>query len=484
MEAAAPGTVAGPCGEGGGPAPGRAPHPVAALRQLLATECDEQTSRLLLQDHTAVLMNLAEVAMRTPVGEAGLREFLRFISRVHVRAGEDRVAREHAEWHCEALRRQLHSEREGRNADGFRLALGAMGQNKALEAERQARCSLEAQLRSMGSRLAYTEEQHQRQAHELQLMNRCFAEAEVGMEEKLRVEVQRQQELLEAGHQRAMDYLRAQCEQKIREARQAEVAARGTADQERSGAAACRDQTAQLDFALEPFRALQAARLQCVIELTRFLHKTGPALLDQALPTQASVPVLALEWPPHTELHAALEWRSLDEHGFFGLLSQLCRGELRPELLELTVCCVEGRWLGALHGDAEAPRLAALLAFQALRPDVMVSAHCRVVPMKKALLPRGVLELSPAVRSSAPVGEGRVRGGQTGPSWKVDLHPRPSPTVAADADEARLRSVLRGCPLEREVLSALCYVRAAYPDALSRPPPPPSALPQMGLAVA
>ena len=36
------------------------------------------------------------------------------------------------------------------------------------------------------------------------------------------------------------------------------------------------------------------------------------------------------------------------------------------------------------------------------------------------------------------------------------------------SDEDRIRSLLRGCPIEREMLSALCYVRAAHPEALQK----------------
>lgn len=168
------------------------------------------------------------------------------------------------------------------------------------------------------------------------------------------------------------------------------------------------------------------------------------------------MPVLALEWPPNTELGVALDWHTLAAGGFFDLLSRLCTGETEPESLELTVCCMDGRWIAALHGEVEAPRLAALAAFQALRPDIPLFAYCRVVPMKRPLLPRGLLELDRRRRSTPPVGTSAAAArGTVATSPGVD-------------DEARFRSFLRGCPLEREVLAGLSYVRAAHPESLLR----------------
>merc|ERR1712232_775882 len=98
----------------------------------------------------------------------------------------------------------------------------------------------------------------------------------------------------------------------------------------------------------------------------------------------------------------------------------------------------------------------------ALRLDLPVAATCRVVPMKKPLLPKGVLELDPQRRHGAPVG---VPAAASAPTWRMEQ-------TAGHTAEDRLRTLLRGCPIEREVLSALCYVRAAHPEALSRVPQP------------
>ena len=93
--------------------------------------------------------------------------------------------------------------------------------------------------------------------------------------------------------------------------------------------------------------------------------------------------------------------------------------------------------------------------------------------MKRPLLPRGVLELNPNRRSSAPVGPHRVRPGgpgSKGPAWNVsaDMRPQPDPVPAEYSDEGQLRTMLQGCPMERDLLAALTYVRAAMPEALAK----------------
>lgn len=406
-----------------------------------------------------LLTNLSESAMRFHAGDTRLRDFLHFIDALQVQRSEAMAAAEMARNSCENLRVQLHNEREGRNAEGFRAAMGAMGHSKALEVERQARQDLEVQVRDLQAKLMYFSECHQRQQHELYGMTHSFAEAELSMEASLRAEVQRQVKMCEAEHQKALEEMRNDCERRLHEVRKAEESTRGKLEQERSTTADLRSETRKGEMALQPWRILLAAHLPCITELVRFLSESTAELENIQMPQRARLPVLALEWPPNTPLDASMSWPPLRPDGFFGLLEGLCTGHMQPEELELTACSVDGRWIGALHGETEAPRLAALLAFQALRLDLPVVASCRVVPMKRSLLPRGILELHPERRSVASVG---------GTPAKQRQPPHPE-----RADEERLRSVLRGCPLEQELLSALCYVRAAHPEALQRPLPPP-----------
>lgn len=86
--------------------------------------------------------------------------------------------------------------------------------------------------------------------------------------------------------------------------------------------------------------------------------------------------------------------------------------------------------------------------------------------MKRPLLPKGVLELDPDRRQVPPVGNDGFATGSLLTSLRV-RQPRPDAN-----DEDRLRALVRGCPLEREVLAALFYVRAVHPEALQRVPPP------------
>merc|ERR1711976_160289 len=109
----------------------------------------------------------------------------------------------------------------------------------------------------------------------------------------------------------------------------------------------------------------------------------------------------------------------------------------------------DGRWIagvGTINSHEDAPKLAALLMFQALRLDLTVAATCRVMPLRKQLMPPGIFELDPNRRSTPMVGADRV------PSNAV---PRPV------ADEALLRALLRGYPQEQQLMSALQYVNAA-----------------------
>eukprot|EP00928_Gymnodinium_smaydae_P064911 TRINITY_DN48143_c0_g1_i1.p1 TRINITY_DN48143_c0_g1~~TRINITY_DN48143_c0_g1_i1.p1 ORF type:complete len:507 (-),score=123.38 TRINITY_DN48143_c0_g1_i1:80-1600(-) len=446
------------------------PAPIACgpvLQQLLAEECSASTARA-LEPHASVLLNLVDLLIgstsgEAAVGEASFRALLRFMEVTMGQLNHFRAKAERYEQTCTALQFQLQQEREGRNEDGFKAAISAREQQQVLQAERQLRGELEARLRSLDSQLAYSSGIHNRQAMELQSMTRCFAEAEIGLESKLREEVRRQEDLLKEEHRREVERLEGELERRAAAARSSDASASRELEAERSASAAHREEAARLEAALGPWRALIAARMPCVVELSRFLCEESRELAQVTLPTRAWVPVLALEWPPHTPLEIALTWPAVAAGGTFALLSALCEGQLAPDALELTACCVDGRWIGALHGEVEASRLAALLAFQALRPDVAIRAACRVVPMRRPLLPKGVLEMDPSRRHAAPVG---------GPRG-VPANGLVTPPGPETGDEDRIRSLIRGCPLEREVLLALCYVRAAHPEAIQRPQPQP-----------
>jgi hypothetical protein len=282
------------------------------------------------------------------------------------------------------------------------------------------------------------------------------------MERNLREELRRQEELRQSKHETDLSSLRQDLENRVSQTHQSHQSTSQELDQERQLVASLREEIARLESSLEPWRWMVSARMNGLIELGNFLRTQSLELQHLAYPTRADVPVLALEWPPHTDLDTSLSWAPIADDGVFNLLASLCAGKTRPEELEITACCVEGRWIGALHGDIEAPRLGALLAFQALRLDLLVAARCRIVPMRKPLLPKGVLELDPEHRHAAPVG---TPAASRAPMWRAVIGQAPTA-------EDRVRSLLKGCPIEREILSALCYVRAAHPEALSRVPQP------------
>ena len=103
--------------------------------------------------------------------------------------------------------------------------------------------------------------------------------------------------------------------------------------------------------------------------------------------TALSLPVFVLEWPPSSHAPDVVPgWRSIACGGALGLLGRLCSGQLTPldGELELTACFTDGRWFGALQ-PAEPNKLAALVAFQALRLDSVISARCRLVPAPPGL---------------------------------------------------------------------------------------------------
>lgn len=444
----------------------------AIFCRILSDECDEDTTAK-LKTHSQVLVNATDAALRSPHGEKALRNFFRFVGVVSLELAEERAVNERLRENCEVLRRQLLAERDGRNAEGFRLAVGAINQKNCFEKERQANVNLQSRLESFRSQMTYSFHQQQRQTAEFLMMRKTLADVELDMEQRLRDEVFRQQELAKEGHKTAMDHLRNQCEQKLLQARRAESMMKTEMQQEHAAAVALRDERAKLETALEPLRLLRATHCTAILDMTRFLEEESTEIQSQFLPRRCQVPVLALEWPLMTSLDTSISWENMTSKGMYGLFHALCTGDLRldSECLEITACCVNGRWLGALHGEVEVPRLAALLLYQGLRPDINVRASCRVVPMKPSLVPKGVLELDPARRSAAPVGVGRVMEMESNPRWTVPVHPRAAIPVGPEADEALLRSFLVGSPMERELISALSYVRAIHPDALRRAQP-------------
>ena len=172
------------------------------------------------------------------------------------------------------------------------------------------------------------------------------------MEKNLRTEVRRQEELLQSKHQAELEHLRRGLEGRVGHKHKLQQSTAHDLDQERNTASALREETVRLEASLEPWRLLIAARIPCVLELVNFLHTVAPELQHLAYPTKINMPVLALEWPPHTELDTSLTWTSVaGDGGALHLLSRLCSGEIAPQELELTACCVDGRWIGALHGD-------------------------------------------------------------------------------------------------------------------------------------
>jgi len=100
---------------------------------------------------------------------------------------------------------------------------------------------------------------------------------------------------------------------------------------------------------------------------------------------------------------------------------------VQPEDIHLTTCCVEGRWFCAREDDA--PRLAALLMFQALHRDMPVLATCRV-GTAHSLLTVSPVELVEATGLSVRC---------SGALWR---------TPPLDEEEF-MRALLRGSPLQQ-----------------------------------
>lgn len=403
-----------------------------------------------------MLLNVCDTMLRSPAGDLSVRGFLRFVDGLIRQLGDATSAAEHAKKHSEQLVYHLSQEREGRNSQGFSSALRAKEQHHQLEQERQARAAVEAELHSLRSKLAYSSSLQHKQLGELQGLSYCFAEAEIAQETSLRSEIRRQEDFFKAERDQAIAWMKSDCEKHVTESRRAQGVTLSELEEERATTSALREENGRLEHALSPWRTLLTARTPCVLELVRFLSEDASGLVPDAYPSRARLPVLAIEWLPETHINTSAEWPNLMNAGVYGFLDQLCTGDLRPEDVELTIWHVDGRWLNGM--ETEAPQLAALLAFQAFRPDISVAPCCRIVPMKRHALPRNILKLDPAKRSLPSMGSKERRG--------VGV-PRPS------SDEAMLRQVLRGCPMERDLLSALCYVHAANPEALRRNCPTP-----------
>lgn len=443
----------------------------------LVRECSPLTVKA-LEPHAALLLNMSEVAAeRMPAGVPGFLKFMRFLDDICVQLVNAQAIAHSAESRCARLLLDVQRLRQNRATDLYMASMQAT--HRAMDAEQQARATLHQELESVSQQFRASQQRHAAAIN-------TWQQTEQGLRAALDAEVLRR-----AQTQRSSDdqeLLRYQ----LQRSTGAETCANQALQRERSELSALRLEMAKLDIeAVQPWRSLVAAGLGCILELARFLCFEAPALSASvaAAPQSgkgsqqpAMLPVLAIEWAsrgswgahkggnaatvssssseepadkgppaaaPGPEL-CALNWGSVAPNGAFGLLARLCSGELRPtdDELSLTVTHVEGRWLGPLDGALESARLAALVAFQALRLDLPVYATCRIVPTPVALR-EAVKALEPARRCVPAVGlvdgDGRIPAVRHQPS----------------TSEAVLIAVLQGAPFEREARAALRAIHVA-----------------------
>jgi len=414
------------------------------LRELLVHDCREDTLRMLVP-HEGLLLHLVDASLQTPIGLAAFRSFLYDVNQLHASIAE-------LKQQCADLTQRWTEAMEGQSIEG-ELCVRTLEQRErerlAKEAERHSRIKLEADVQRLFAKLGEASEMQRRQCDILQTATQSFAQSDYNLRRALHIEVENQAALnarLLADHRSAIEHLSAEA---LR-AKGGEQFARAHLEKEKVRSAQLRVEVERLRSAIRPWEAVQAARLPCILEVARFLSDVAPDIVRSSEPGRVVLPVLALEWAPDARLDVSIAWRGVTPNGFFGILSRLCVGELRSDSaeMELTVGHSGGRLFGALDAPLEAPRLAALLAFQALRLDTPVMAACNIRPMPPALYSL-LQQLAPKARSTPLVGAGTQRA-------------RAAYVQPQGSAEAILRGLLRGCPLEQPLLAALQEAHVAH----------------------
>lgn len=433
------------------------PGPRADLWARLMQECSPCTVQA-FEPHAALLLNLSEVVTeRMPAGVPGLIKFVRFLDSLCTELVSAQSIARAAESRCAHMSVEIQRLRQHRATEAYMASMQAT--SHAVNAEQLARSALQKELELVSHQFRVSQQRHAAAIN-------AWQQTEQGLRAALDAEVMRRTQAQQQHDDR--DLLRYQ----LRRVSGAEASAASALQQERSDLTAVKMELAKVDIeAVQPWRSLVAAGFGCLLELARFLCFETPALVAAAAaatsPYPAKLPVFVLEWASHASRGCgeeslaggaapgpelcAVNWGSVAPTGAFGLLARLCSGELHPldDELSLTVTHVDGRWFGPLDGARESARLTALVAFQALRLDLPVSASCRLVTAPPALR-EAVKALEPARRCVPAVG--LVDGdGHIPPARHRPL-----------TSEAVLLAVLQGAPFEEEARAALRAIRVAY----------------------
>jgi len=424
------------------------------LRTILERECHPATA-LALEPYTSLLLNISDASDRMEPSRAHgggtFRGLLRLIDSLHKDLFSVQAALERTEGQCRNLSWQLHQALEGRAIDGLHAAMGASERSIAAEAAAKARGDLEVHYKGLLAQLddqcrhqacTFNQEQQMMIQAECAMKARCFGEVEQAWEQARRIPGM--QDTIMDLHRRN-GILHGQ----VQKLENSEESLRNLLQQDRQRLLASQDHVRDLETIDSRWRALSTT-VPAIAELAEFLSKEAPRLASsELLPGKKRLPVLALEWPPNVPFDVSLVWQNLTATGVYGLAARLCSGEILPEAdeLELHVCCFNGRWFAGALSPADAPRLAALLMYQALRLDIVIAPYCRVVPAKRSQY-ADFLELDPKRRSVAKVGPACARS--------------PAAYIQPASQEAVLRAVLRGCPFEQDMLAALCKARKAF----------------------
>lgn len=429
------------------------PPSPAALRDLLLVECTVGTVQS-LEPYIGFLLNLNDALSRSPSEAASFHAFLRFIDCLHVNESKARIALAQSNRRCQELEWHLRQALEGRAGDGFRSAIQRGEVTMTLQAERQQRASdfqvrsaLIAQVQALEAKLEHGLDAQRQQMAAMEAQSQSFTQAMHKADADLALEKQRQARL-NSEHCHVVAGLNEEIKgltHALTDMRAAEESTRARLQEETGWVIDLQKRLAQSDEALDPWRTLQSIRVSPFVDVVEFYRKRPPKVVGGATHQQLMLPVFCLEWLPGFELDLNPRWQTACASGAFGLLGRLCSGELVPqdEELYISVCHVDGRWLGAVGGDMEAHRLVALFAFQALRLDVTVHATCRLVA------PQFPMNFDQKQRSTPAIGKDR----------RVAPAPlTPGPTSV----ESTLRALLRGCPLERQLLTVLKGVHGAH----------------------
>lgn len=387
-----------------------------------------------LWPHLEFLVAVGEAIWQPYRAEERLRRLFRYLGELHLQLDAAYAAAQGSQLRSWELERHLQSEQQSSWANGYGRAMQSNWMDRALNAEHARANQAEAECRRLVAEVSFLAADHVNRGKELRQAEAKCAWAEASAE----------QAATAAG---LNSVLRGEVEQQARQHMLQVVQAQSALQSKESEIIAARGAThaAHLETLLNVkswSKSIEDAMSflpPCAAELIRFMRTDGP-LHAAARDGRVQLPVLAVRWAPGSVLDTAPSFQCL-RMGALALLDRMQNGEVVPESpdCQLKVYAVDRRWF--LADLKHAPRLGALLMYQALHLDIVVAPIC-LVQFAKAL---------PEMRGFGPRDGYAVwtAGGQRPPPpWR-------------DHGSAFLRFVIKGLPVEADVLQVLDRIDAS-----------------------